>query len=573
MTHYQLSQKHPHSEFLQVEITFTELAKNTSPLFVRLPAWRPGRYQLGNFAKNIRNFKVECGSGKVVNHRKKSRNLWEIDRPRDSGLKVSYEYYTSEIDGGSTFVNEEQWYLNFINCLMYIEEDLNTSCEVKLDIPSDWIIACGLKHKQQTIYAQSFYELVDSPVITSKNLTHIKYELNKISFHLWFKGDFQFLHQEKILSDFQKFTEEQLKMMGDFESDSYHFLFQISDQKAYHGVEHLNSTCIVLGPAKDFNNEDFYDNLLGISSHELFHYWNIIRIRPKEMWPYDFTGENYFSTGYVAEGVTTYYGDLFLIRSGVKNLKWYQNELNKLLKRHFDNNGRHNYSVADSSMDLWVDGYEMGTPSRKVSIYVKGAIIALILDLKIILESRGEKSFDNILRDLWNHYYKNNKGYSAEDYLKTAESVIGYDLAQYKKDFIEGKAPLEGVLSELFPQFGYELIQRYSENPLTKFYGLKYTEGEEGYILKNLAPNSPAEDVFRREDVIISINRKDIKNFEIKSLRDMDSISFHVMRNGKMKTLEMTKKKEAYYYAFYEVKEIESLSDGQINLRKKWLNA
>lgn len=571
MTHYHLSQKYPHSEFLQVEITFQVNKPQSTPLSLRLPAWRPGRYQLGNFAKNIRNFSVKDIKGNSIPYIKKSRDHWQINASVDT-VKVSYEYYTSEIDGGSTYVDEEQWYLNFINCLMYLEDRLDEPCEVQLMVPENNIIACGLPSKESILYAKSFYQLVDSPAIVSTELKHLQYDIEGIVFHLWFKGDVQLNLQEKILEDFKRFTTTQLRMMGAFEDESYHFLYQIPDTKAYHGVEHLNSTCIVLGPAKEFNTDAFYDNFLGISSHELFHYWNIIRIRPKEMVPYDFTKENYFTTGYVAEGVTTYYGDLFLIRSGVKDLSWYQDELNKLLRRHFDNNGRFNYSVADSSMDLWIDGYEPGTPDRKVSIYVKGAIIALLLDMLIIKETNTEKSLDDVMRILWSDYYKKGKGYSAEDYLHVAESVIGRSLAEYSKEYIDGTSPVENILTELCPSFGFEMIEKYPENPLSKFFGIKYTENPEGFVINKTAPKSPAEEKFRKDDIIISINGKDVKNFEMESLQYLNTIAIHVMRKGKMRKFEMNKKAGDQYFIYFELIAQPNLTTEQINFRKKWLN-
>jgi predicted metalloprotease with PDZ domain len=130
---------------------------------------------------------------------------------------------------------------------------------------------------------------------------------------------------------------------------------------------------------------------LGVSSHELFHAWNIIRIRPKEMLPYDFTKENYFRTCFVAEGCTTYYGDLFLKRAGVFSDETYIKELQVYMKRHFENCAHATQSLADSSFDLWLDGYEKGIPNRKVSVYHKGALVALVLDLfsekKLIMPS------------------------------------------------------------------------------------------------------------------------------------------------------------------------------------------
>jgi predicted metalloprotease with PDZ domain len=324
----------------------------------------------------------------------------------------------------------------------------------------------------------------------------------------------------------------------------------------------------VLGPAKEFNSESFYDNFLGISSHELFHYWNIIRIRPEEMYPYNFDEENYFTTGYVAEGVTTYYGDLFLIRSGVKNLKWYLNELNLLFKRHFENYGRFNSSVADSSWDLWLDGYESGIPHRKVSIYVKGALIALMLDLKIILASNGQKRLDDVMRKLWSDFYKKDKGFSPEDYLKTAEKVFGQDLSGYSNQFITGCKPIEKELGHLLKQFGFELEFKRNESPVTAYFGLKTNDG----IVTGLAPESPAEEVFRIGDQIISFDHKKFEEIEGEEfyLGKAEYI-FLIFRSNVQKEIRM-KVREQKFYSRFIIKEKERASEKENFMKKKWLN-
>ncbi|SMG52732.1 Predicted metalloprotease, contains C-terminal PDZ domain [Marivirga sericea] len=565
MIQYTLSQKYPQDSFLQVEV----LVKPSQANFeMKLPDWRPGRYQLGNFSKYLRNFRATNPKKERLDYKKTNKNTWQI-HCKDEYCVIQYEIFTSTIDGGSTYVDEEHWYLNFINCLLYQPDAMLLNHKVQLEIPEDWTVACGLKKEGRNLFASSFYELVDSPVLSSSDLQHLQYKVQEIDFHLWFRGKADLRKREQIIEDFKKFTTFQMDTMGEFENQDYHFLFQIPDEKAYHGVEHLNSTCIVLGPAKEFNTASFYDNFLGISSHELFHYWNIIRIRPKELYPYDFEKENYFSTGYVAEGVTTYYGDLFLIRSGVKNLEWYLNELNILFKRHFENYGRFNSSLADSSWDLWLDGYEAGIPDRKVSIYVKGALIALILDLKIILETEGEKSLDNVMRKLWDNYYRQDKGFSPEDYLSTAEAVIGHDLTAYSKQFINGCHPIEEELSLLLGQFGFELHLKENEDSFAKHLGLKTNEGK----VIGLAPDSPAEKQFRIGDQLIScenhrFNEIDTGNF-VNS--DKPTYSFHIFRNDVQKEIKLHSGKRLFYSRF-TIKEKKSADNKENQMKKKWLN-
>jgi len=564
MIQYTLSQKFPQDSFLQVEV----LVKPSHAIFeMKLPDWRPGRYQLGNFSKYLRNFRAKNQNQERLDFKKTNKNTWQI-HCEDEYCIIQYEIFTSTIDGGSTFVDEEHWYLNFINCLLYQPEAMHQDHKVLLEIPEDWTIACSLKKEGRNLSASSFYELVDSPVLSSRNLQHLQYKVRDIDFHLWFRGKADLRKRDQIIEDFKKFTLHQIETMGEFESQEYHFLFQIPDEKAYHGVEHLNSTCIVLGPAKEFNTDSFYDNFLGISSHELFHYWNIIRIRPEEMHPYDFEKENYFSTGYVAEGVTTYYGDLFLIRSGVKDLEWYMNELNTLFKRHFENYGRFNTSVAESSWDLWLDGYEAGIPDRKVSIYVKGALIALILDLKIILETNGQKSLDNVMHTLWSDFYKNNKGYSPEDYLSAAEAVIGHNLTEYSKQFITGCHPIEEELSLLLGQFGFELHLKSNEDPFAKHFGLKINEG----TVVGLALDSPAEKQFRIGDKLISINDQKFEEIQdVIQFEEDRSYTFQLFRNNNL-IETIIKTENGGFYNRYTLKGKDDVKESEKLMRKKWLN-
>ncbi|WP_296623347.1 M61 family peptidase [Marivirga sp.] len=564
MIQYRLSQKFPQDSFLQVEVL---IKPSQADFEMKLPDWRPGRYQLGNFSKYLRNFKAFNQNEDPLNFKKVNKNTWLI-YCEDKSCIIRYEIYTSIIDGGSTFIDEEHWYLNFINCMLYQPEAMHDTHKVLLDIPNNWIVACGLKKEGDELVAGSFYELVDSPALASKNLQHLEYKVEKTNFHLWFRGNADLKNKKQILSDFKKFTAFQIETMGEFESNDYHFLFQIPDEKGYHGVEHLNSTCIVLGPANEFNTEAFYNNFLGISSHELFHYWNIIRIRPEEMYRYNFEKENYFTTGYVAEGVTTYYGDLFLIRSGVKDLKWYMEELNILFKRHFENYGRFNSSVAESSWDLWLDGYEAGIPHRKVSIYVKGALIALILDLKIILESNGEKCLDDVMRKLWTDFYKKDKGYSPEDYLKTAEEIIGQDLTDYSNKFIKGCEPLENELEKLLSKVGFDMELKPNENPFTNHFGLKTNEG----VVVGIAPDSPAERALRIGDKIISFENQNFEQIDdsIQIEKNL-KYSFQFFRNNKLKEATMKTKDEGFY-SRYVIKENSERSDIDKMMQKKWLN-
>jgi predicted metalloprotease with PDZ domain len=204
-----------------------------------------------------------------------------------------------------------------------------------------------------------------------------------------------------------------------------------------------------------------YSDLLGVSSHELFHAWNICKIRPVEMMPYDFTKENYFPTGFVAEGVTTYYGDLFLMQAGVFTREQYLQELETVLKRHFEQDGKAFQSLVESSFDLWLDGYSQAIPHRRVSIYQKGAVVALILDMTIRLKFNHQKSLETVMKTMWERFGKEEVGYSIEDYQRVCEEVYGASLKGYFKGCIYGNMPLETMVNELLQAFG--LMMQWNE--------------------------------------------------------------------------------------------------------------
>jgi predicted metalloprotease with PDZ domain len=231
-----------------------------------------------------------------------------------------------------------------------------------------------------------------------------------------------------------------------------------------HGVEHMDSTVIAMGPLAELANEEVYRDFLAISSHELFHLWNVKRIRPTELLPYDFTKENYSSLGYVYEGVTTYYGDLALWLSGVWNWEQYNASLSGDLSKHLNNEGRNFYSVAESSFDTWLDGYVLGVPGRKVSIYTEGLVAALIADVMIIEATKGEKRLHEVMKTLYVRTWKHGVGYSKEMYQEILEEIAGISFSGYFSELIEGKGTLENKLFETLSKLGLSTVKQLDEN-------------------------------------------------------------------------------------------------------------
>lgn len=464
--YYRLSADPEAAHYIAVEARLTDI--KTPVVDLQLPAWRPGRYELQQFAKNIQRFEVFDSDGNPLAFHKVTKDRWRVQTSGITQLLVRYNYYallgtSNQLNAGSSFLSDTLLYVNPVNLCVYAEGRLEEPCTLELVIPDNWTIACGLAESGQKhtgsrqLQAADFYELVDCPLMAAPLMQHIQYDVNGVLFHVWIQGGRRTdgnptFDAQRIIDDFSRFSARQLELYGEFPEREYHFLTIILPVPYYHGVEHRNSTMLVLGPNDE--GEGLYQDLLGVSSHELFHAWNIIRIRPTELLPYDFTKENYFSTCFVAEGVTTYYGDLMLRRSGVFSDEAYLKELQVLFKRHFEHNGQAFQSLTESSWDLWLDGYDKGVPDRKVSVYHKGAIVALILDLHIRQLTDHARSLDDVMRLMWERFGKPFVGYTLDDYRAITELVAGESLDWYYDLCIFGNQPLEAKLNEYLAWVG-----------------------------------------------------------------------------------------------------------------------
>ncbi|UII33551.1 M61 family peptidase [Fulvivirga ulvae] len=562
---YSIHLKNPLTHFFTVKLELDKV--NSESVLLELPIWRPGRYEAANYAKNIRGFNIENEDGEPLNYTKVNPSTWRVDTAGAGSIVVSYDYFAFKMDAGNSWYDESHIYINFINCMVYDAARLNEQCKVSIDIPKNYQVACGLEHDQQSFVAQDYYELVDSPLMAGANLEHHEYKVDGYNFHIWLNGEHT-IKPEKLVSDFKKFTQVQVKEMEEFPEKEYHFLIEVLPYKFYHGVEHHDSTVICLGPGHALNTEDNYSQLLGVSSHELFHAWNIIKIRPQEMMPYQFNKSVVFPTGFVAEGFTTYYGDLFLARGGVFDRQWYFSELNTLFRRHFSNYGRLNYSVVDSSLDLWIDGYAITTPERKSSIYVEGAMVALCLDLMIRQKSADQKSLDDIMRKLWSLYGKTGKGYSYENIKEVSESVYSADLSDFFDAHVKGKESKKVLINDLLNYVGCQLLEKDSENDLEKYFGIRIAEPNGSLKITQIAPGSVGENYFSLNDEILSINdqKLDIENI---NQFGASSYEFLVRRNYKDITIKL-KPGENKYFHQYTIEPLPEPSMQQKTSFEKW---
>jgi predicted metalloprotease with PDZ domain len=403
----------------------------------QLPVWRPGRYELGQFAQYMYQMEGQAEDGTWQALTKTDLHRWQVP----AGMqRLRWIFYADLFNAGSTGVADDVVYINPVNCFLFDAKHPEYGYRIALaDVPNDWDVATGLHRERDCLIARDVQHVMDSPILAAPKLWHHAYESHGLPFHIWAYG----IHTpdaERFVREHQAFTDAQIAHFGSFPAPHYHFMYVFPEREVRHGVEHEDTTVIALGPSEKCRTEDGHMELIGIASHELYHAWNVKRIRPAEWTPYNFTQACPSRMGYVAEGVTTYMGDLFLFESGVVDLAGWCRLMERLLDRHINNPGRLNMSVADSSYDTWLDGYTMGVPGRKGSIYVEGAVLALLCDVRIMQLTGSQASLQTAMRMLWEQFGEARIGLTEADYWSVLNEVAGAPdaLDDLRRDFCDG---------------------------------------------------------------------------------------------------------------------------------------
>lgn len=564
---YKISYNNPHRHYIDFELT-TKVHKERK-IQLQLSAWRPGRYELGNFSQNIQKLEVYDENNNSLSFKKITKDLWEINCSGVDEIIVRYNFYANQLDAGACYLDENQLYLNPIHCMFYIVGRMEDEYKLNFDLPDNYVIASSLTTNKHTLIVKGYDLLADSPIICSDSLQHDYYEVNGINFHLWFQGNCK-PDWNKLKNDFKKFTNTQINCFGSFPSDEFHFFFQVTPYKSYHGVEHLKNTVLLIGPGDEIMTKR-YEDLLGVCSHELYHVWNVKTIRPIEMFPYDYTKENYFKTGYVAEGVTTYMGDLLLYSSGVFSWDEFAKTQNQNLERHLMNYGRFNLSVADSGFDSWLDGYKLGAPDRKTSIYPDAALCMLMIDLEIIKNTNGKESLHSVMKELFHNYALKEKGYSEYEFINICVRFGGEIVNKIFEDHIYGIKDYIPQLRSTLDIVGIELVEKKNPNLTARFFGFVTIKQNGKFIIKKVEPNSEIDQSgIAPEDELVKINGVEISGDLSEMLSNCsEEVSFTFRKKFFSKDVVL---KIGNYYPLLEISKKDSGSKEQLSLRKVWCN-
>lgn len=565
---FTISQKNPVSHYINVKLILQNVQQKK--IILVLPRWRPGRYELGNFAKNVQNFQATDSKGKKLLVIKPNTHSWEIFNDNgDTKILVEYNYYANEYNAGGCFADGNMLYFNPIHLLMNVASvDTRPTFKIHIDVPNEYKIITSLKVKNKAIESKNYDELVDSPIVATKHVKTFSYKIDEIKFFVHtISIHEQYLDADKAKKDFEQFSARIMKFWGTAPFKEYHFIIHLLPYPYYHGVEHLKNTVIVLGPSHQIMTK-LYNELLGIASHELFHAWNIKTLRPKQMYPYNYYTENYSELGFVYEGFTTYYGDKLLWQSGVFNDNQFFDCINERLNRHFINYGKFSQSLINSSIDTWVDGYNNYAPHKKVSIYDEGCILAMMMDLYLLQKNNKRKSLRDILLKLYDQQINQQQPYSLQDLIKAFVEFTKdeNDMIFFEKTLLFPNDYLP-LFEKILSHFGLTIHYTESSNFWEKFFGFKINELSGKYLVSHIIPDSPAFFKLSLNDEILAINQYPAKDvFSEKRNLFTQQIELTIQRFQRIQKIVITADKIKTYYQTLSIQMKNKLSKKEKDL-------
>ncbi|MDQ6787711.1 MAG: PDZ domain-containing protein [Acidobacteriota bacterium] len=495
---YTVSMSKPWTHLLEVEMRLKSATMPDAPE-IQMPVWTPGSYLIREYARHVQDFSARDASGSDLAWQKTNKNTWQIAAKGASEIIVRYNVYANELTVRTNELNSDHAFFNNAALLMNLKGFINTPSTLKVNPYGNWKIATGLpKVGDNTFRAESFDILYDSPFEVG-NFKEVAFDVEGTPHRMIFEGEGNY-DLQKTAADVKKIVEQAYKIFGELPYKDYTFIVNL---RGGGGLEHLNSTAL------QFNRLGFttrYADFLTLAAHEYFHCFNVKRIRPDALGPFDYNNENYTKLLWVAEGGTAYYENVLVERAGLMTDKKYLEGKATAFQALQNRPGRFETSLEEASFDAWIKYYRQdeNAVNNQISYYDKGEIVNFLLDLEIRRDSGGAKSLDDVMRYLYTEFYKKNKNYTPEDYQRIAEMMAGKSLNDFFSKYVRGHDEIDynSILSGVGLQLstGDGIAQK-------AYLGANLVQQGERLVVKDVPSGTPAyEQGLNANDQIIAID-------------------------------------------------------------------
>jgi predicted metalloprotease with PDZ domain len=396
----------------------------------KLPLWGPGYYRMMDFSDNVKNFSAMDEQGKKLAWQKTTKNTWRVASDNAQSVKIRYDVYSFKNFVGNSFLDSSHGYIVPTGVFMYMAGRLQHPITVTILPFQDWKkVSTGLDPeigKINTFTAKNFDILYDCPILIGNQDT-FSFQWNSKTYNIAIKeGNYK--EKEKLMEILKRMVAAATNIIGDIPYKHYTFIMMGQGRG---GIEHHNSMA-AYSRIPSFDNPEKYKRWLSFITHEFFHLYNVKAIRPIALGPFDYEKENYTNMLWFSEGGTVYYQDIIMNRAGFISAGDVLKSLIRKIKSYENSPGNKKISVAQASFNTWTMPFFGGGDT--ISYYDKGAALCLLLDLKIRYESNNSKSLDDVLKKLYQKYYKLLKrGFTDKEFQIVCQEMAGCELTEFFK--------------------------------------------------------------------------------------------------------------------------------------------
>lgn len=545
---YRVTLSSPQAHLFEVECTIPEPAPEGQ--VVSLPAWIPGSYMIRDFARNIVRISAS-GSGKPVKIEKTDKHTWTCS-PCQGQLTLTYSVYAYDLSVRSAYFDTTRAYFNGTSLCLMVHGQSQRCCKLTIEKSAkpyrNWQVGTAMppyridKQGFGSYLADGYEALIDHPVEIG-DLAIAKFKVKGIPHRLIVSGRHR-ADLKRLAHDLKQLCSYHIGFFGEAPFKRYDFLLYVAGDDQYGGLEHANSTSLMcprswLPVEGEPLNQEHYQDLLGLCSHEYFHAWHVKRIRPQAFIDATLHREAYTRQLWIFEGFTAYYDSLFVLRSGLISREDYLRDLSQSITRLLRTPGRHVQLLEDSSFDAWIKLYkpDENTPNAQVSYYLKGSLTALALDLT--LREAGH-SLDEVMHALWQRYGRTGQGLQEGALAELIAEVTGVDVSRLLKLALHSQQELP--LARLLAAFGIACETTPEKDHVTGL-GLRLATAGEARIATVFSGGAAEQAGLAGGDVVVAIDgiKATAKNFDkLTSQRAVGSkLKLHAFRRDELMVFDV----------------------------------
>jgi predicted metalloprotease with PDZ domain len=568
---YTLSFPAPQTHYVEVSAEIPTAGRNDVELMMAV--WTPGSYLVREYSRHVEGVTAVTPDGQTRPVTKSDKNRWRIQTGGAPAVTVKYRVYGREMSVRTNWIDAGFALINGAPTFMTMPDGLARPHEVTVNLARGWQRAMsGLSEagSPNRFRAPDFDTLVDSPLLLGNPTVH-EFTVDGKKHYLVNEGEAGLFDGVKAAKDLETLVQEQRRFWGSLPYEKYLFLNVLTGNEPGGGLEHLNSTVLITSRFTTRTRRT-YLAWLELASHEFFHAWNVKRLRPVELGPFDYENEVHTKSLWIAEGVTDYYGELLVHRAGLSSRDEYLDNLSTHIEVVQTAPGRLIQSAELASFDAWIKYYrpDENSVNTSISYYEKGLVIAFVLDAKIRKATGGSRSFDDVMRSAYQKF-AGSRGFTPEDFRVIAEQVAGTSLKTFWDTAITGTAELD--FNEALEVYGLRF--RPAGTPSTRAYLGANTRNDAGrLIVTQVRRGTPAYDAgLNVDDEIIAIDdfrvRADQLALRLEQYKPEDKIALLVARREQLHRLDVRLGVEPPRQWRLEIGP--NATESQARARDKWL--